>query len=278
MHLAQELVAYAERLTTAPDVYLKVRAALDDEKVSCPEVADIIATDPALTAALLRQANSAYYGYARKIERVDRAVSLVGLDHMHELVLDTSIASVFPGIAPQRMDMKRFWQDSLRRALLARTVAARIEGIDTERLFIAALLADLGHLVMYLAVPDLMAAVLDTQPARGESLADVERRMVGCDFTEVGAALTATWHLPVSYGVLIGTQLNPAAAGDYAPQAALLNVVGAVAARAGGATASDYPLHPTAAGLAGIEPEAVEATLTFVKPQLELLLTVFSPG
>ena len=278
MHLAQELVAYADRLATPPDVYLKVRAVLDDEKVSFPEVADIIATDPALTAALLRQANSAYYGYARKIERVDRAVSLVGLDHMHELVLDTSIASLFPGIPPQRMDMKRFWQDSLRRALLARSVAARIEDIDTERLFVAALLADLGHLVMYVAVPDLMATVLDAQAAGGESLADVERRMVGCNFAEVGAALSSSWHLPVSYGVLIGSQLNPTAAGEYARQAALLNIVGAVSAHAGGTPASCYPLHPAAAGIAGIEPEAVEATLTFVKPQLDLMFAVFSPG
>lgn len=67
MHLAQELVAYVDRLATLPDVYLKVRAALDDPNVSIPEVADVITTDPSLTAALLRLANSAFYGDRKSV-------------------------------------------------------------------------------------------------------------------------------------------------------------------------------------------------------------------
>ncbi len=276
MLLAQELVTYAERLATPPDVYLRVRTALDDARVSAPEIADVISSDPAMTASLLRMANSAYYGYARKIESIDRAVGLIGLDEMHELVLATSVGSDFQGIQPERMDMSRFWRNSVRRALLARTVASTLEQIDPQRLFTLALLADIGHLVMYVAIPDLMAHVLETQPLEGESLADLEHRIVGCSFAEVGAALCSSWHLPVSYGVLIGSQLDPATAGEYARTAALLNLVSAVSATASGAAPHEYPPHPDAAEIARVEIDAIEANLTFVKPQLDLMLAVFS--
>lgn len=276
MHLAQELVAYVDRLATLPDVYLKVRAALDDPDVSIAEVADVIATDPSLTAALLRLANSAFYGYARKIESIQRAVSLIGLEQVHDLVLATSVTAMFAGIRPQRMDMARFWRDSVRRGMLAREVARSVRGISPERLFVSGLLADAGHLVMYVAVPDLMALVLDTPPGDGDTLPDVERRIIGCDFAEVGAALTAKWQLPVTFGVLIGSQLQPEAAGDSAPSAALLNLISAVAGQAGGANEYEYPLHHRTEALAGITREEVEATLPSVEAQMEMMLAVLA--
>ncbi len=276
MHLAQELVAYVDRLATLPDVYLKVRAALDDPDVSIAEVADVIATDPSLTAALLRLANSAFYGYARKIESITRAVSLIGLEQVHDLVLATSVTAMFSGIRPQRMDMARFWRDSVRRGMLAREVARSVRGMSPERLFVAGLLADAGHLVMYVAVPDLMALVLDTPPSEGDTLSDVERRIIGCDFAEVGAALTAKWQLPVTFGVLIGSQLQPESAGDNAPSAAMLNLISAVAAQAGGASEYEYPLHHRSEALAGVSREDVEATLPSVEAQMEMMLAVLA--
>ncbi|MCX9156114.1 HDOD domain-containing protein [Niveibacterium sp. 24ML] len=276
MHLAQELVAYVDRLATLPDVYLKVRAAMDDPDVSIAEVADVIATDPALTASLLRLANSAFYGYARKIESINRAVSLIGLEQVHDLVLATSVTAMFSGIRPQRMDMARFWRDSIRRGMLAREVARSKRGHSPERLFVAGLLADAGHLVMYVAVPDLMALVLDTTPSEGDTLPDVERRIIGCDFAEVGAALTAKWQLPVTFGVLIGSQLQPEAAGDSAEAAALLNLTSAVAARSGGASEYEYPLHHRSEALAGIEVADVEAVLPSVEAQMEMMQAVLA--
>lgn len=275
MHLAQELVACVDRLATLPDVYMKVRAALDDPDVSIPEVADVIATDPSLTAALLRLANSAFYGYARKIDTIGRAVSLIGLEQVHDLVLATSVTSMFSGIRPQRMDMGRFWRDSVRRGLLAKEAAQLVRGVSAERLFVSGLLGDAGHLVMYVAVPDLMALVLDTPAGEGESLVDVERRIIGCDFAEVGAALTASWQLPVSFGVIIGSQLQPESAGEYTKAAALLNLVGVTAARLSGGSEYDYPLCPEAYELAGVTQEDIDAALPSVEAQLELMLSVF---
>lgn len=68
MHSAQELVSHIESLASLPSVYLRIQEALDKEDCSMPEVAAIIATDPALTTRLLRVVNSALYGYGGRID------------------------------------------------------------------------------------------------------------------------------------------------------------------------------------------------------------------
>lgn len=222
MHLAQELVASQEHLASLPDLYYKIREALVDQDLEIGDLADLIASDPALTASLLRMANSAFYGFPRKIETLSRAISLIGLTQVGEIVLASTLASAFQGIHPQRMNMQRFWRGSIRRALMNRQFSRSLGERDAERAFVIGLLSDMGHLVMYHAVPDLMGIVLDTAGDGIASQAEHERSIVGCDFSEVGAALCSAWQLPSSMGIIIAYQLNPSLAGDYQAEAARL--------------------------------------------------------
>lgn len=230
MHLAQELVASQGHLASLPSIYYRVRDALADPQISIGTLAEIIARDTAIAAAVLRVANSAFYGFPRKIETLSRAISLIGLEQMGEIVLAATLASVFHGIRPQRMDMARYWRGSLRRALLCRAFARHLgERSDAERMFVVGLLSDSGHLLMYQVVPDLMGIVLDMGVHDLNTLASQEREVIGCDFAEVGAALSVAWKLPTTIGIIIGAQLCPAMAGGHAHEAAVLNLAVAVA-------------------------------------------------
>lgn len=225
MHVAQELVASLDKLASLPSVYYRVRQALDDPDVSINTLSELIGNDPALSAALLRLANSAFYGFPRRIETVSRAISLAGLEQVGDVILASSIAATFGGIRPQRMDMSRFWRRSVRCALLCRGIAQTQGNGDTERHFLLGLLADMGHLVMYHAIPDLSDLVMETAGLSLELLAQREREVIGCDFAEVGAALASSWRMPVSIGATIGEQLHPEQAGEFASAAAVLNIV-----------------------------------------------------
>lgn len=230
MHLAQELVASQEHLASLPTIYYKVRESLADPQISINSLAEIISQDTAIAATLLRVANSAFYGFPRKIETVSRAISLIGLEQVGDIVLAATLSSVFHGIRPQRMNMARFWRGSMRRALLCRIFARHLRDRgDAERMFVVGLLSDVGHLIMYQAVPDLMGIVLDMDFASINELANRERAVIGCDFAEVGAALCVAWRLPVVIGTIIGAQLCPAMAGELAHDAAALNLAISVA-------------------------------------------------
>lgn len=224
MHLAQELVANQQHLSSLPDLYYKVREALLDAELDIGDLTDLISTDPALTATLLRIANSAFYGFPRKIETLSRAISLIGLNQVGDIVLAGTLSATFQGIRPQRMNMTRFWRSSIRRALLCRQFCRSLGEPDSERAFVTGLLSDMGHLVMYHAVPELMGIVLDTAGDDLLAQAERERATIGCDFSEVGAALCAAWQLPASIGTVISNQFTPDQAGDFAAEAARLNL------------------------------------------------------
>jgi HD-like signal output (HDOD) protein len=224
MHSAQELVSQLDGLTSLPMVYERIRDEIDSPEGSLNEVARLVSADPALTARLLRVVNSALYGFGGQVDTVVRAVQILGLQQVHDLVLAMSISSVFSGIHPERMDMNRFWRGSVMCGLAARSVARNCGMPTSERLFVIGLLADLGHLAMYLVIPELADEAQRTSDASGEPLHEVEGRLIGCDYTEVGAALVDHWKLPPYFAEVIGAQVNPRLGGESSFEAAIIHV------------------------------------------------------
>lgn len=224
MHSAQELVANIEGLTSLPTVYLRIREELDSEDCSLAEVARIISADPALTARLLKVVNSALYGYGGRIETIQRAVTILGLQQVHDMVLAMSVGSVFENFKPEHMDMRRFWQGSVMCGLAAREIGYQSKTLNPERLLTIGLLSDLGHLVMYQTVPLLAEEAQVLASSTGEPLHQVECRIVGCDYAEVGATLAEQWKLPNCFAQAIGAQVTPRLGGDFVTEASILNL------------------------------------------------------
>ncbi|GHT86954.1 hypothetical protein AGMMS49960_06850 [Betaproteobacteria bacterium] len=229
MHSAQELVSNIEGLAVLPSVYHRVREQLESPEGSVLEVARLVAADPALTTGVLRLVNSAFYGFSRKVDSVERAIPILGLQQTHELVLAMSVSSMFEGIQPQNMDMKRFWHGCMMRALAAREVAHISCNPASDRLFVIGLLADIGHLVMYQTVPELATEAWASAEAGNETLHEAERRIIGCDYAEVGAALMDAWRLPHAFAGIIGAQILPRLSGEHTLEAELLHIAVAIA-------------------------------------------------
>jgi HD-like signal output (HDOD) protein len=248
MHSAQELVTYIESLAALPSVYYRVREQLESPDCSIKEIAGLIETDPALTTGVLKLVNSAFYGLSRKIESVERAIPVLGLRQTNELVLAITVSNVFEGIRPQHMDMRRYWIGCMITALTARELAHLTCNPAAGRLFVIGLLADIGHLVMYQTVPELTIAALTAADAGGEPLHEAERRIIGCDSAEVGAALMDTWNLPPNFAEVIGAQITPRLACKHAVEAELLHIALAV-------SRADRYNEPSDLALQRIDPE-----------------------
>lgn len=228
MHSAQELATHVGALASLPTVYHRIREQLDSPDGSVTEAARLVAADPALTARLLRLVNSAMYGYG-SVDTVGRAVQILGLQQVHDVVLAMSVSAVFAGIRPERMDMGRFWRGSMLCALAARAIGRGCGLPTAERLFVVGLLADLGHLVMYQTVPALAEEAQASADATGEPAFEAERRIVGCDYAEVGAALMAQWRLPPCFAEIIGAQIYPRLSGDYLLDTSIIHIAAHIA-------------------------------------------------
>ena len=247
----------AAKLVALPDVYLRLKNILDDPDFTMAEVAVVISQDPATTLRLLRMVNSSLYGFKGKIETVSRAITLLGTRQVHDLVLATSVAQIFKGLSPDLMNMRKFWQRSVYCAVTSRMLAGLVIGCDKERLFVAGLLRDIGHLFMFQAIPDLSEQALLAAREVGESQHKIERTIIGFDYAKVGAEVLRTWSLPESLWMITMFHVEPEKAEKYPVETALVHL-GSLLAQAEeygvfneGSLTAQYPVW----SVTGLSPE-----------------------
>jgi HD-like signal output (HDOD) protein len=225
----EELVDDSQALISLPEVYLRLRQVMDAPDSSMDDVAKVIALDPALTARLLRIANSALYNFPSQIETLSRAVNILGLRQVHDLVLATSVAQAFAGLPNDLMDMKTFWYRSIYRGFLARELGKALGVRDTEGLFIRGLLLDLGHLVLYQRFPEACRTALAEGGDDLTALLERETALIGCDAISLGAELMRRWQLPAGMIATFDHLMQPAAAGDQAVTVAIVQLAAQLA-------------------------------------------------
>lgn len=220
-----DLVAGVVELASPPEVYLRITRLLDDPASSSQDFADVLQEDPALTARLLRIVNSAFYGFPSRIASVSRAITLVGMRELRDLVLTTTVIDVFNGLPNELVSMRTFWQESLRCAVLARLIAGHHEqGEVLESMFIAGLLHEIGHLVMYRKIPELVRESILLQQGAGLAVHAAERQVIGFDYSRVGGVLLRKWRLPEALCDAIEFHVAPDSAGTNRLHAMIVHV------------------------------------------------------
>lgn len=229
-HLLRD-VLQAAQLFSLPDIYIRLRQVLDDPDYTAAEVAAVIDKDPALTLRLLHIVNSSLYSFATSVDTVSRAVALLGSLQIHDLVLAASITLTFKGMTSYLVDMQRFWRQSVYCAATCRLLADRVGTDGRERLFVAGLLHDIGHLLMYQAIPRRAQQALMQARADDLPIHLAERHLLGFDYAVVGGELMHLWELPASLTELVRCHLEPEQAPHHPVETALVHL-GALLAKA----------------------------------------------
>lgn len=278
MPSAAEIVAQAPRLATLPSVYLKVRRALDDPQISIMELARVVATDPAIAARLLQVVNSPFYGLGGRVHTISQALSILGMQQVHDLVVASCLATTFRGIRPAQIDMTLFWYGSVFRALAARRLARACRLIDAERPFIDALLSDVGHLVLYLQLPEAAMQARTLMRRMRIPLTQAEQQTVGCDYAEVGQALLGAWGLPVAMQEAVGAHAEPPAEGAHALAASIVHIAAFLACSG---TDGELPFGPDIAPAAwratGLDPAALPELQAAAAAEVADVMELFFP-
>lgn len=228
MKNAEELVNMSSSMLSLPDVYLQVKGVIDNPESTMADLSRVISIDPGMTAIVLKLVNSAFYGMPRKVETISRAVGILGMQPLHDLVLAISVTKTFSGLSQQVMTMKTFWANSFFSGLVARELARKCFLVDSERMFVEGLLRDLGHLLLYQHLPEQAEEAIKIAANTGEPIQTTEQNLIGFDYTQVGKALIDAWQLPRNIGEAIRHQHHPSGTPDYQFEAALLNIAGAL--------------------------------------------------
>ena len=277
----EQLVASSTKMYSMPDVYFRVKALVDDPDSGMADLARVIGTDPGLTARLLKLANSAFFGMSARVDTVSMAVNLLGMQQVHDLVLATSITQTFAHVSSKVMDMPHFWRQSVHGGILARQLASACNVLDGERLFVAGLLHDVGHLLMYQGVPELAQAARLQAEREGMPLFRVERGLLGFDYAQAGAALMHAWKLPLGLEEAVELHPEPARAESFPREVCLVHIAAHLAVEAlrdgQSAGAGEASIDPVVWEVTGLSPADLVPVQEEAKQQLAQVAGLVMP-
>ncbi len=192
----EDVVRGAIRFAALPDLFLRVTRMVDDPRSSGGMIARAIGEDPALTARLLRIANSPLYGFTARIDTISRAITVIGTRGLRDLMLAYAAMDVMTRFRDGLIDMEDYWRRSLLCALTARQLGLRSRVVEAESLFVAGLLYDIGQLIIAHKLPEMARETHLRAKDSGMRLHLLERSVIGFDHAAVGGELLRQWRLP----------------------------------------------------------------------------------
>jgi len=185
-------------LPTLPTVITQLISLIDNPKTSARNVAQLISTDQALTAKILKLANSAFYGFPREIATVDLAVVVLGFETVKNLGLSVSVLERFAGTDSDtgNFDRQKFWEHSIACGVAARLLATKLRYRVPGEAFAAGILHDIGRLILSQYFPDEFDKVLRLMHDEELYIGDAEERVLGVTHADIGGWLAERWNLP----------------------------------------------------------------------------------
>ena len=166
-------------------------------EISFKELERVILIDPALTAKILKIANSALYSRQKEITNLQRAITLLGFKIIKSLVLLVCASDLFGKSKKSRNLENKFWKHLILTAFLSKSVASRINMDDiAEDAFIAGLLHDIGGVIMLQNNEERYSEFINQLSGRTEKIFDLEEKVFGYNHGQVGRLVLEQWNFP----------------------------------------------------------------------------------
>ncbi|MFH1735689.1 MAG: HDOD domain-containing protein, partial [bacterium] len=184
-------------LPALPIIASKLLDAVDDPDTSAAELAELISSDPALATRLLKLANSAYYGFPRRIGTVNLAVVVLGFETVRDLCLSVIIADCFFHTDDELpLNMEQFWRHSLYTAIASRLIYKMAGAHQLGEGFIAGLVHDIGKLFFARYFPSEGIQIIEEVQNNGTPLLQAEQKILKVTHPVAGAWLLEEWNFP----------------------------------------------------------------------------------
>jgi putative nucleotidyltransferase with HDIG domain len=224
MQALDNYIKEIKTLPPAPRVLSRLLVLLNDAEGHASQIVELIAVDPALTAKVLQRCNNAAFGLAGSVANLDEAVTLLGFNTIYRLVA----MAVGEGLLSAKqegygIDGGGLWEHSLTTAVAARVVARKLGAEDTLA-FTAALLHDIGKLVLGAFLEGCQPSVLEHTGPSGLSFLEAEKTVLGVEHAEIGGRVLEEWDFPENLVNAVRHHHNPAQARPHEQLAAYVHL------------------------------------------------------
>lgn len=214
------LIGKLDKLPSAPHTYWELTRAAARPDVALTDLAVIIEQDPAMTVKVLQLVNSGYFGLPQHLSSIRQAVSYLGTDLLKALALSVHAFGTIPPTASREFSIESMQRHAVQTARLVKRMAP--DPKQGSEAFTAALVHDIGRLVLSVGVPDVLDEALRLERTTGRPSHLVERELLGVSHAEVGAYLLGVWGVPLPIVEAVAYHHSPSMAAEGTAEALTL--------------------------------------------------------
>ena len=261
-----------------PGTAVKLLGLIDDPAMRVSQIEEILRHDPGLTANVLRLANSAYFGIPSKVCSIRQAVILLGLKRLIQMVIAACVSAIMDKSVPgYDLPPGELWRHSIAASVAAEGLVKVLKVEAAEEIFTAALLHDVGKLVLGDFVKDEFKQI-ETAVSQGIGFEMAEKIVLGTNHAEVGARILTKWLLPPEIVNAVQFHHAPEASEQLNSMLDIVHVANFISMMIGIGIGRDGLQHQPSAEVTerlGLEPEHLEKvasqTMQWVKEFSEVL-------
>ncbi len=193
--LIDELKQGINKVEPFSDSVQMVFRKMNERPINIDEICGLLELDPLLTTSILRLANSPFYGFVRKIDSIHDATVLLGIHSLRQVIISYSMVNAFPEAPGGALNRNALWKHSIGVAVAARLLS-RCCGQESEEVFVAGMLHDIGQFLMDQCLQDQYQQVFEFKRQNCCTLREAEQQVLGLGHSKVGAVAIRHWKLP----------------------------------------------------------------------------------
>lgn len=215
MSKKEALQRFGDKITlpSLPDVVTRINGMIDEPNVGLQEIGALVAQDPAITARVLRLANSGYYGLSQQVTNAEQAATVIGARALRNVAMQVSILQRYEHLRSiPDFDLDDIWQHSILTAHIAQWLAEscyRRTGLAPDDFYACGLLHDVGKVVMLEGLSEEYLECVRRARRTGVALHAAEAEILGYTHVDVGALLAQQWQLPEKVATAIEFHHGP---------------------------------------------------------------------
>lgn len=256
-------------LPPLPTSVLQVIALIRNPETSAKELRSVIEQDPALTASILRQANSSYYGFARKIATLQDAIVVLGFQAIQSLVISTAVAPLLKTkLLGYKIEQEGLWKHSLFTAIAAKQICKYLKLSFADVAFTAGLLHDIGKPITSDYIQKFGNHLLKEVAESKLSFAECEEKVIGFDHARVGGFIARSWNLPDNLVAAISFHHSLRGPEEYAELTSLIhlaNGISSILGIGGGLDSAFNPIQQEAIDLLAIKNSDIDFIMSSLR-------------
>lgn len=212
----EEIIRKVRDLPALPNITNEIMRLTEDPDSTVQDIENVIMKDQSLTARVLRLANSAYYGYPRRISTISEASVLLGFQAIRSITLTASVGGLLMKEVPgYGLGKNELWIQSQSCAIISRYIARKVRFSKIDQAYVAGLLRDIGKVIVSYYLTEHFKQIIDKVKNESISFLEAEESVLGFHHGQVGAEIAKKWNLP--------DDLVEAIAYHHSPEKATIN-------------------------------------------------------